>query len=70
MPDFQSSLWEHISGDIHDAYIQYEEVPSDREILAILLHCAHGHVSEMDEAFIDDNDREGETHEGTEEKND
>ena len=74
MPDFQSSLWEHISGDIHDTYIQYEEGPSDREILAILLHCAHGHVSEMDEAFIselaeashhDDSDRDGETHEGT-----
>lgn len=47
MPAEKHPLYHRICEDIHDAYLDYENLPNDREIFAILLDCALTAIDEL-----------------------
>ncbi len=47
MPAEKHPLWHQICEDINDAYLEYENLPNDREIFAILLDCALTSIDEL-----------------------
>lgn len=47
MPAEKHPLWHQICEDINDAYLEYENLPDDREIFAILLDCALSAIEEI-----------------------
>lgn len=47
MPAEKHPLWHQICEDINDAYLDYENLPNDREIFAILLDCALAAIDEL-----------------------
>lgn len=47
MPAEKHPLWHQICEDINDAYLDYENLPNDREIFAILLDCALSAIEEI-----------------------
>ena len=47
MPAEKHPLWHQICEDINDAYLEYENLPNDREIFAILLDCALTAIDEL-----------------------
>jgi len=47
MPVEKHPLWHQICEDIIDAYLDYENLPNDREIFAILLDCALTAIDEL-----------------------
>jgi len=47
MPMEKHPLWHQICEDINDAYLDYEDLPNDREIFAILLDCALTAIDEL-----------------------
>jgi hypothetical protein len=47
MPVEKHPLWHQICEDINDAYLDYENLPNDREIFAILLDCALTAIDEL-----------------------
>ena len=47
MPMEKHPLWHQICEDIIDAYLDYENLPNDREIFAILLDCALTAIDEL-----------------------
>ena len=47
MPPEKHPLWHQICEDINDAYLDYENLPNDREIFAILLDCALTAIDEL-----------------------
>lgn len=47
MPAEKHPLYHQICEDIHDAYLDYENLPNDREIFAILLDCALTAIDEL-----------------------
>lgn len=48
MPAEKHPLYHQICEDIHDAYLDYENLPNDREIFAILLDCALTAIEELE----------------------
>lgn len=47
-PTEKHPLYHQICEDIHDAYLEYENLPDDREIFAILLDCALAAIEEVE----------------------
>ncbi|MXV82697.1 hypothetical protein F4Z98_04920 [Candidatus Poribacteria bacterium] len=47
MPVEKHPLWHQICENINDAYLDYENLPDDREIFAILLDCALTAIDEL-----------------------
>ncbi|MDE0681669.1 MAG: ParB/RepB/Spo0J family partition protein [Candidatus Poribacteria bacterium] len=47
MPVEKHPLWHQICENINDAYLDYENLPNDREIFAILLDCALTAIDEL-----------------------